>query len=370
MTSTKYTVRELIEDDRFILNDFVGKNPYGDLMQAWEWGEIKSSGGDWRPLRLGAFNSSGKLAGSISILVRKLPAVGNFYYAPRGPILTDWNDSEVLDLLLNAVRDLARADSASFLKIDPAIPLEHTEALSSIHSANFRCPEDFDEQGFGGTQPKTVMVLDIGEKTMDELLMECKPQCRRNVRICQKKGVEILSDTKREDLPAFYDLLKTTAKRDGFRVRALSYYEDLWDQLVPCGLGKMFLTRYEGQYLSGAFCFILGDKCVYVYGASSNENRNLMPNYGMQWEMIGWAKKRGCALYDFRGVSPKKKSGNETEIEEKDDHLQGLNRFKEGFGARYVEYVGEFDLVYNKATYWIWSKGKPAAKALLKKIRK
>ena len=214
------------------------------------------------------------------------------------------------------------------------------------------------------------MVLDIGELPMDDLLMACKPQCRRNIRICQKKGVEIFDETKREDLPVFYDLLRTTALRDGFRVRGLSYYETLWDELVPNGLGKLFLTKYEGQYLSGAFCFVLGDKCVYVYGASSNENRNVMPNYGMQWAMIGWAKGRGCTLYDFRGVSPKKKSEADGDEEGKDDHLSGLNRFKEGFGARYVEYMGEFDLVYNKPAYWLWTKAKPKAKALLKKFRK
>ena len=215
------------------------------------------------------------------------------------------------------------------------------------------------------------MVLDIGEGTMDELIMACKPQCRRNIRICEKKGVEVVVNAKRQDLPAFYDLLKITAQRDGFRVRSLSYYETLWDELVPVGLGKVFLTRYEGQYLSGAFCFKIGDKCVYVYGASSNEYRNVMPNYGMQWAMIGWAKEQGCTVYDFRGVSPKKKGDTESAGDgDKEDHLQGLNRFKEGFGARYVEYVGEYDLIYNKAAYWLWTKGKPKAQALLKKLKK
>jgi peptidoglycan pentaglycine glycine transferase (the first glycine) len=371
MSFSNFAVRELVEADRLALNSFVGGNEYGDLMQSWEWGNIKAQGGDWRAFRLGAFDKYGQLAGSISVLVRKVPVIGNFYYAPRGPVLSDWVNPELLGAVLKAVHTRALFDSAAFLKIDPALPMNHPDGSKLISNAGFRSPADFDEQGFGGTQPKTVMVLDIGQATTDELLMACKPQCRRNIRISQKKGVEVVVDVQRDQLPAFYDLLKVTAIRDGFRIRGISYYETLWDELTPRGLGKVFLTKYEGQYLSGAFCFILGNKCVYVYGASSNEHRNVMPNYGMQWAMIAWAKEQGCSLYDFRGVSPKKKTDEEPSTEGgAEDHLQGLNRFKEGFGARYVEYVGEFDLVYNKAAYWLWTAAKPKAAALLRKLRK
>jgi peptidoglycan pentaglycine glycine transferase (the first glycine) len=371
MTSSKILVRELVNDDRRALDKFVGQNVYGDLMQSWEWGSVKSSGGDWRPLRIGAFDSSNRFIGSISILVRKLPLVGNFYYAARGPVLADWSDAGLLTALLESIRDYARKDSAAFLKIDPALPVENAEAQSLIERSGFQPPTEFDVQGFGGTQPRTVMVLDIGGPSMDDLLMACKPQCRRNIRISEKKGVEIIPDTTRDDLALFYELLKITAERDGFRVRGFAYYETLWDELVPRGLGKVFLTKYEGNYLSGAFCFVIGDKCVYVYGASSNENRNVMPNYGMQWAMIAWAKSQGCTLYDFRGVSPKKQAAaSATEQPQPDDHLQGLNRFKEGFGARYVEYIGEYDLIYNKAAYWLWTHGKPKAQELIKKFKK
>jgi len=49
--------------------------------------------------------------------------------------------------------------------------------------------------------------------------------------------------------------------------------------------------------------------------------------------------------------------------------LQGLNRFKEGFSPRYVEYVGEYDLVYNKAAYWAYTTGKPAAQKLVRRLK-
>ena len=370
MNSRNLSVRELTETDHDAWNHFVGSNPYGDVLQAWEWGGAKSAGGDWFPIRLAVLDDAGTIQAGALLLRRRVPVVGSFYYAPRGPILSDWSAPNLLDCLLNGIAARAKDDQAAFLKIDPAVPVEDDSVLALLQERGFAPPADADPQGFGGTQPRTVMVLDIAGKTSEQPLMDCKPQCRRNIRISEKKGVEVLLDTTREHLKPFYEILRVTAERDGFRVRGLSYYETLWDNLVSQNLAKLALTRYEGQYLSGALCFVIGDKCWYVYGASSNEHRNLMPNYGMQWAMINWAKERGCAIYDFRGVSPRRRQEGEEAAEvEKEDHLQGLNRFKEGFGARYVEYIGEFDLVYNKPAYWLWTSAKPTAQQILRKVR-
>jgi hypothetical protein len=48
--------------------------------------------------------------------------------------------------------------------------------------------------------------------------------------------------------------------------------------------------------------FKLPPQAWYIFGASSNEKRNLMPNHLMQWTMMQWAKDNGCTSYDFRGV--------------------------------------------------------------------
>ena len=53
----------------------------------------------------------------------------------------------------------------------------------------------------------------------------------------------------------------------------------------------------------GIIDIIYGNKIWYLYGASSNEHRNLMPNYLLQWEMIKYAIENKKDIYDFRGVS-------------------------------------------------------------------
>ena len=110
------------------------------------------------------------------------------------------------------------------------------------------------------------------------------------------------------------------------------------------------MAYYEGQAIAGTLAIWYGDKVWYLYGASSNEHRNLMPNYMLQWDMIQWAVDQGCRLYDFRGVP-----GQVGE----DHPLYGLYKFKLGFGGDYVEFVGEMDLVRKPLINWFINTGKP-----------
>ena len=75
-----------------------------------------------------------------------------------------------------------------------------------------------------------------------------------------------------------------------------------------------------------------GNKTWYLYGASSNSYRNLMPNYLLQWEMIKIALDRKDDVYDLRGVSG---------VVDENHPQYGLYRFKKGFGAEFTEFIGE-----------------------------
>ena len=275
-------------------------------------------------------------------------------YAPRGPVL-DTRDGELVSRFCAYLRQTALAHRAILLKIDPPVPIEDTDSEANLLHAGFT-PVNAD--GFGGTQPKCVMQLDL-DKPADELMASFKEKWRYNIRLAERKGVTVNLDCTRDDLPAFYALLKETAARDGFLVRGRKYFEDMWDMLVPPGYMRLALTYYEGKPIAGAIAYLFGDKAMYTYGASSNEHRNVMPNHLMQWKLIQWAAESGCKWYDFRGVSPRKQPDG-------DDHLAGLNRFKEGFSPRFVEYIGEYDMVLSPSYYWLWNVARPWVSRMLK----
>ncbi|MCL5104216.1 MAG: peptidoglycan bridge formation glycyltransferase FemA/FemB family protein [Armatimonadetes bacterium] len=348
--------RVATEQDRKRFNDFIARFETGDLLQSFEWGDLKAHSG-WRPVRVCA-EHGGEIIAAASILKRAIPKVGRcIMYAPRGPVM-DTRDDKLVQEFTAYLKQVARQHRAILLKIDPPVPIEDTQTDANLRAAGFN-PVSL--KGFGGTQPKCVMQLDL-DKSPDEIMASFKEKWRYNIRLAARKGVTVDMDRGRDDLPIFYKLLKETCERDGFLVRGLSYFQDMWDSLTPPGYMRLVLTYYEGMPVAGAIAYLFGDKAMYTYGASSNEHRNVMPNHLMQWTMIQWAMENGCKWYDFRGVSPKKDDG--------DDHLRGLNRFKEGFSPRFVEYIGEYDMVLSPAWYWLWNVARPRIQSMLKARRK
>ena len=103
-----------------------------------------------------------------------------------------------------------------------------------------------------------------------------------------------------------------------------------------------------------------GNKTWYLYGASSNEHRNLMPNYLLQWEMIKLAISRGDDIYDLRGVSG---------VVDKNHPQYGLYRFKQGFGAEFTEFIGEVHMDYAPIRYGLYRVSEKIFKRLRTLIR-
>ena len=192
-------------------------------------------------------------------------------------------------------------------------------------------------------QPRYVFRLDIKDKTEEEVMAGFKQKWRYNIWLAAKKGVEIKEGT-REDLKDFHKIMVETGKRDGFIIRPLEYFEKMYDELGPNHM-KLLMAYYEGKPISGVIPIFYGNKTWYLYGASSNQHRNLMPNYLLQWEMIKMAIARKDDVYDFRGVSG---------VVDENHPQYGLYRFKQGFGATFTEFIGEIYIPYKPITYKLY----------------
>ena len=333
------------DSDRREFTSFLKNHPRCNFQQSLEWAKIKTS---WITEVILAEDVNKKIIGSLTVWVRKIPIFGNIMYAPRGPIC-DIHNLEVLKQLTEGAKILAKKYKAIVLRIEPDIKSDDEKYRNLMLELGYLIKDDaknFREE----IQPRYVFRLDVKDKTEDELFKNLHQKTRYNVRLATKKGVTIKDGTK-EDLKDFHKIMITTGKRDGFIIRPLEYFEKMYDALGPEHM-KILMAYYEGKPISGVIPIIYGNKTWYLYGASSNEHRNLMPNYLLQWEMIKLAVANKSEIYDLRGVPGIADDSN------------GLYRFKKGFGAEYTEFIGEVYIPFKSLTYKLYKFSEKAFREL------
>ena len=322
-------------------DELVAATPGGHVLQSWAWGELKARFG-WRVQRLAV---DGALA---QVLFRSLPGgLGTIAYVPKGP-LADYRDVRSFRALLDAILPLARKQRALCLKIEP--DLEDDPALTEqLRALGFRPSPQV-------VQPRRTILVDLTPDP-EELLRRMKQKTRYNIRLAARKGVTVRAGSE-ADLASFYELMETTAQRDGFGIHTRAYYEAAHQLFVPADQGRLLLAEYEGQLLAGLVVLGMGGSggtACYMYGASSDEHRNLMPTYALQWEAMLWAKEQGCQDYDLWGVPDEDEATLEGTFTQRNDGLWGVYRFKRGFGGRLVRTAGAWDLVYAPLRYRLYS---------------
>lgn len=332
-------------------DEHVAASPYGDVLQCVQWGELKARTG-WTPLHV-RVDREGEPVATALLLRRRIPRTRRcIIYCPRGPVV-DYDDPAAVGAVIAAMRDTAQEHGAIAVKIDPAVPAERADVTARLRELGLRPARG--AAGFGGVQPRAVMKVDL-TPGFDALLAGFHSKWRYNIRLAARKGVIVRTGCRPPDMDAFYDMLEVTAQRDGFGIRAREYFHHIREIIIGEGLGELFMASVDDTPVAGAIAFTLGRQCWYVYGASDNEHRRAMPNHLVQWEIMRWAKQRGCEVYDMRGVSP------EADGEPVDEKLAGLNRFKRGFGAQYVEYIGDWDLVLSPLWYGLFRRALPLAR--------
>ena len=338
------TVQEITDKEQW--NTFLLSQPRGHLLQTYEWGELnKYLGGTI--YRLGALDD-GRMVGAMLLTVapvplpRKIPGVTlNWLYSVRGPTVES-PDSPALAVLISYAHTLAKREHAVVLRVEPNIadddPNEHAW-LAAYHRLGFR------------TNPIAVhgrrsWVLDI-RPPAEKLLADLKMTWRQNVRSAERKGVTIREATSDADFDAYYELLKVTSERDDFFIHNKDYHKEIYRLFASKGDAVLYLAEHEGEAIAAKMLLRFGDWCWDMFGASSNQKRNLKPTYLLQYRCFLWAKSKGCSYFDFRTIP---------EILEPGEEMWGVYEYKKGFGGFSRLNMPTQDYVYQPLIYTAWRK--------------
>lgn len=311
--------------------EFVNTHPMGSFTQSLGWRGVKNN---WESQVLVHRDEEGRIAASLLVLIKRLPLLGRtLLYAPRGPV-GNLHDIDVLREMLAGIKELAREYRAYLFKMDPYVLADDWAFIDAAMQLGFTFHPQSPEL-VNTIQTRVNYMLDIRDKTEEELFDSFHSKWRYNIRLAQRRGVECKVCGK-EALDDFYGLMEETGRRDGFRIRSREYFVRMMDSLGEhC---RLYLCYYKGIPLSGAIATQFGGRTCYVYGASTSKFRSMMPNYLMQWSMIRWALEGRCRIYDFQGIP---------HYQEPEHPNYGVYRFKSGFHGQVVEFAGEFDYVFH-----------------------
>lgn len=337
--------------------------PKAHALQSWAWGEFKSRWG-WSAQRLSftvAENSWQPLA-TAQVLKRKLPNLPYcMLYVPKGPAL-NYNDPELRGRVLQALEKLARKEKAIFIKIDPEVVYAWGVEQERKSPVGKQVIHDLRQRGWQLSQEqvqfRNTVELDL-TLSEEELLAAMKSKTRYNIRLAGRKGILVRPGTP-ADFPVIAEMYAETAVRDGFTIRPLPYYLDAWQTLYDAGMAMPLLAEYEGTAVGAVVLVRFGERTIYMYGASTDRERQRMPNYLLQWEAIRWAKTQGSKIYDFWGAP--------NEFVESDP-LWGVWRFKDGFQGDVVWHIGAWDYPVRPLLYAAYTRLLPRYLDLLRSRR-
>lgn len=371
-------------------DDFVKASSQTNLLQSASWAKVKDN---WDNERIG-FYKNDQLVASASILIKPLPLGMTMLYIPRGPIM-DYHDQELLQFVLNSLKQFAKTKKALFIKFDPSLFLvqaqigedrkEQQETLDVIQNLQkagaiwVGRTESLDET----IQPRFQANI-YKDNFSEELLSK---STRQAIRTARNKGIQVQFGGK-ELLDDFSALMKKTENRKSIHLRGQDYYQKLLDTypehsyitLASIDLnerleslqaqkvkaekeaskftektkpGKIENNKQEQKRLQEEMNFLsekiaqgttnvpLSGTLVLEYGATSEniyagmdeEYRRYQPALLTWYETAKHAFDRGADWQNMGGVE--------------NDLDGGLYHFKSKFNPTIEEFVGEFNLPTN-----------------------
>jgi peptidoglycan pentaglycine glycine transferase (the first glycine) len=341
-----------------VWDDFVATHPNGHILQTARWARLKAAFG-WTAQRaeLRTIPSpDAPILGGASILYRRLPWGQTIAYVPKGPVV-DWAAPDQVHAVVTMARAFGKKAHAALLKIEPELP-DSPEVSARMASYGFI-------RSAQRVQPLSTIHIDLAADE-ETILSRMKPKWRYNVRLAERKGVSVREGST-VDLPEIQKLMDITGERDGFGVHSAEYHRTATALFASSSSvirpssasGQMtwLLAEAEGEMLAAIAVFVAGTRSWYMWGASGERGRNLMPNHALQWAAMRWAKARGCTLYDLWGI-PDEVGANPDAYAEPESWgeggLWGVYRFKQGFGGQVVRYTGAWDMPLSRPGYALY----------------
>ena len=284
---------------------------------AARWGEKRLS-------RLVVENGNG-IAGIAQVAVVSIPLVrAGIAYVPWGPL---WErkgsspESERFRSTLRALKEEYVFKRGLLLRISPAVLREERHEILEL----------LIEEGFTESAPGyRTLLLDLSPD-LDTIRKQLDQKWRNQLNRSEKNGLTLREGTGEDLYDVFVELYRQMLDRKQFRTDVdVEVFRSVQKALPEIQKMRILVCESEGRPVAAMVGTRIGDRGIYLLGASNNDGNRKKGSYFLQWRMIDWFKKQGCRHYDLGGIEP--------------DGTPGVYHFKKGISDREVSHVGQYEL--------------------------
>lgn len=381
-------------------NSFAQNNIIGNFYQSINYAILKTEEGyDYE--FIGLVDNMEIIAAAL-ILYKK---VGYTYYgySPRG-FLIDYSNKLLLERFTTLIKDYYKKRNFSFIKINPEIAIAklNKKTLNFEYNNNYNILSNLNECGykkknntmyFDSLLPQFNAIVNISEMDFNKFAKNTKNKIRKGFRkglVLEKADqdklnifINLLENNKNKDIYYYnnlynvfnksndvdYFLIKVNYKE--YLINSQNYYNHeltknnqfnekmlknshaniinakmnsdkaLLSYKNDIAEASNYLNKNIDTYIAGAIVLKYDNRITILISSFNKELKRYPANYFLYYSIL--THYRGQYKYaDLNGITADFTLNNP---------YRGLNRFKLGFNPDIYEYIGEFDLIINEATY-------------------
>lgn len=388
---------ENIDKDKYI--KFTDNHQKSHFLQSYAWGQFCKRIKGQIPYYVGLENNDNNLVATALILLKKTPFGYSYGYCPRGFIL-DYSDLNLIKEFSSYLKQFMKDKKIIYIKFDPDISYQDIDeegkpiegGNNNYELYNYMLSLGYKHTGFyklyEGNQPRYTFRIDLN-KDWEEIETKMSKSFLKSVKRSELYDFEIDNEPNVEN---FYHLIQCNSSKDDFDAHNLNYYKIFTEELEKEKLVKYFNISIKPKNLINKFTkdidnlkleleknkkrkidiinqinklekdieifntlkeekvIICSLICTYTKNRSwsmfigSNEVANL--TFAVTRSYYEAIKDAYNKKYDFFDLF-----GTPGDPHTTYKNLAKLHDFKRKFGDKYIEFIGEFDLVNNKLLY-------------------
>ena len=152
----------------------------------------------------------------------------------------------------------------------------------------------------------------------ESLFARLKSSARGAIRKAERSGLSVHVTRSPEAIREYYRLHVQTRRRHGLPPQPLSFFLNIYDEIIRPGLGFIVMAHSGSRVAAAAVFFQIGKKAIYKFSASDEGLRQLQGNSLIVWKAIQSLAQNGAEELHF----------GRTALED-----EGLRRFKLAWGT-------------------------------------